>query len=125
MSHQVTTTLINTIGLDYDKPVMEWRDSITEIPQPSTEVSIRVIKGGYNILCQDATPCLETHPGTTGSSDGSSSQHSESISHPTFSPITSEEENHTTSESNQDTQSSVSDTHTGMLTFLWSEHKHP
>ena len=42
LSHQVRAKLINTICFDFDKPVMDWRDSFAENQQLPTEVSVIV-----------------------------------------------------------------------------------
>ena len=39
MSHQVTTTLVNTLGTNHDMAVLKWRDSLVESLGRSSEVS--------------------------------------------------------------------------------------
>ena len=47
LSHQVTTTLVNTLGTDHDKPVIDWRDHLAKSLGCSIEVSV---KTRWNII---------------------------------------------------------------------------
>ena len=88
MSHQASVTLVNKLGSDYDAKVIEWRESLLEGIEEVMQSNC-IYKYSYHNIFQDQLNQLPAEGLDDYFDSSCESMSDESISAPSFSPISS------------------------------------